>query len=267
MSQSNMSDAEQAYNFPPPPEGPMNLWVAEPGGVPPLLGQLAEGFRQMVPLGSEAPEVSGELLDGGSFSLASFRGKQPVCICFGSITDPPIMSNLNATNPSLNSLYNKYGDKVAFVFVYTREAHPGSGIPPHTSMDDKRARAQELKAKENVQMPMLVDTLDGAVHQRYSMMPNSTYVVTRGGTVAAKSLLLDCTVLDEMLNDVVTWNDLDDGETVIKKSYHERIHVCRAPYQPDGRKKECEALEETGPEMLEAIRQMAGFDPLTWKKA
>ena len=48
MSQSNMSDAEQAYNFPPPPEGPMNLWVAEPGGVPPLLGQLAEGFRQMV---------------------------------------------------------------------------------------------------------------------------------------------------------------------------------------------------------------------------
>lgn len=262
-----LTESQRSYNFPPMPEGPMNLWVAEVGGVPALLLQLAEGFRRMVPLGTPAPDFTGELLGGGQFSLAAQRGKKPVCIVFGSISDPPIMSNLNTTPTSLNSLHDKYAGKVEFVFVYTREAHPGSATPPHQSMEDKRRRAAQMQAQEKVKMPILVDALDGPIHQRYTMMPNSVYVLTRGGVVAAKSLLLDCTVLDEALNDVLTWDRLDDGQTVIKKSYHERIHVCRAPYDPAGRKKECEALEASGPEMLAAIRQMAGFDPLTWKKA
>lgn len=262
-----MTEAERAYNFPPMPEGPMNLWVDQPGGVPPLLSHLLEGFRQMVPLASAAPEVAGELLDGGRFSSAEHVGKRPVCLLFGSRTDPPIMSNLNATEPSLNRLYDTYKDRVQFVFVYTREAHPGSSIGPHQSLDEKRQRARELKAAESVRLPILVDTLDGAIHQRWSMMPNSTFLISRAGQVVAKSLLLDCSVLSETLAEHLAWDALDDGQTVIKKSYHERIHHCRAPYQPAARAKECAALEETGPEMIEAIRQMAGFDPLTWRRA
>lgn len=262
-----MTEAERAYNFPPMPEGPMNLWVDQPGGVPPLLSQLLEGFRQMVPLASAAPEVAGELLDGGRFSSVEHIGKRPVCLLFGSRTDPPIMSNLNATEPSLNGLYDTYKDRVQFVFVYTREAHPGSSIGPHQSLDEKRQRARELQAAENVRLPILVDTLDGAIHQRWTMMPNSTFLISRAGQVVAKSLLLDCSVLAETLAEHLAWDALDDGQTVIKKSYHERIHHCRAPYQPAARAKECAALEETGPEMIEAIRQMAGFDPLTWRRA
>jgi hypothetical protein len=262
-----MTEAEHAYNFPPMPEGPMNLWVDQPGGVPPLLTHLAEMFRQMVPLGGAAAEVAGELLGGGRFALSEHQGKRPVCLLFGSRTDPPIMSNLNATEPSLNGLYDRYQDKVQFVFVYTREAHPGSGIGPHQSMDEKRQRAQELRDAEQVRLPILVDGLDGAIHQRWTMMPNSAYLISRAGVVVAKSMLLDCSVLNEMVGEHLTWDALDDGDTVIKKSYHERIHHCRAPYQPAARAKECAALEETGPEMLGAIRQMAGFDPLTWKRA
>ncbi|RLA09277.1 MAG: hypothetical protein DRQ54_03190 [Gammaproteobacteria bacterium] len=264
---AEMTETENAYNHPPMPEGPMNLWVGDVGVVPELLGQLAEGFRQMVPLGSPAPDFTGELLGGGEYTLSSSKGKKPVCILFASISDPPIISNLDTTPVSLNGLYAEYGDKVDFVMVYTREAHPGSGTPPHTSIEDKRGRAQQMVDQENVKMPVLVDALDGPIHQRYTMMPNSVYVINRGGIVAAKSLLLDSTVLGEMLNDVLTWDALDDGDTVVKKSYHERIHVCRAPYDEAGRAKECAALEASGPEMVEAIKAMAGFDPFTWKKA
>jgi hypothetical protein len=262
-----MTEAERAYNFPQMPEGPMNLWVAEPGGVPELLPQLAEMFRQIVPLASPAPEIAGELLGGGRFQLSEHRGKRSVCVVFGSRTDPPIMSNLNATQPSLNGLYDQYGQRVQFVFVYTREAHPGSAIGPHQSLDEKRKRARELQQAENVRLPILVDSLDGAIHQRWSMMPNSVYLISRAGVVVAKSMLLDCSVLSEMLAEHLAWEALDDGQTVIKKGYHERIHHCRAPYQEAARAKECAALEETGPEMLQGIRAMAGFDPLTWRRA
>ena len=262
-----LTEAEQQYNHPPMPDGPMNLWVGEPGAVPALLTQLAEGFRQMVPLGSPAPDFSGELLDGGQFHLSDQRNKKPVCIQFGSISDPPIISNANTLSNSLNALYQKYRERVTFLFIYTREAHPGSLIQPHKSMDEKRQRARQLQKQENLAMPILVDTMDGAIHQRYTPMPNSNYLITRGGTVAAKSLLLDCTVLDEALNDLVTWDRLDDGQTVVKKSYHERIHVCRAPFDPAGREKERQTLEASGPEQIEGIRRMAGFDPLTWTRA
>ena len=53
--------------------------------------------------------------------------------------------------------------------------------------------------------------------------------------MAAKMLLLDCTVLDctvldEALRDLIAWDDLDDGTTVVKKGYHKRIHVLGAPF-------------------------------------
>ena len=218
----------------------------------------------MVPLGSLAPDFSGELLDGGRFTLSSLRGKKPLALQFGSLSDPPIISNANTLPKSLNSLYDQYRERVEFVFVYTHEAHPGSRIGPHRSMEEKRQRARQLREQERLRMPIVVDSLDGAIHRSYTQMGNSNYLITRGGTVAAKMLLLDCTVLDEALRDLIAWDDLDDGTTVVKKGYHERIHVCRAPFDPAGREKEKQAIEASGPEQMDELRKMAGFDPLTW---
>ncbi len=268
MAKADMTKAQQDYNFPPPPKGGMNLWIAEPGGVPEGLLGLAERFHSTIKLGTVAPDFTGSLLDGGEFTLSSLRNRRIACLIFGSLCDPPLISNLDTVNPSVNGLHRKYFRQgVEFIFVYTREAHPGSRIPQHESLESKQSRARQLKNQENILFPIVVDSLDGAIHTLYGQFTNPVFVINRAGVVIAKSAFLDTALLDNVLDDAVAWAAVDDGKTVVKKGYHERIHMCRAPYDPAGRDKERQALEASGgPEAIERIRQHAGFDPLTWQK-
>lgn len=268
MGKEDLSPDEQEYNFPPPPKGGMNLWVGDQGQVPDGLLGLAERFHQEVPLGKDAPALKGNLLDGSTLDLADYRGGKMVCVIFGSLSDPPLISNLNTARPSVNDLYSTYYPQgVEFVFVYTREAHPGPLLPPHDSLDLKIERAKALREQESLLMPMVIDSMDGATHKAWGTFTNPVYMVNRWGVVIAKSAFLDTSVLSGVLSDAVAWDNIDDGNTVVKKGYHERIHMCRAPYDPACRDKERQALEDSGgPEMIEKIRQMAGFDPLTWHR-
>ncbi len=55
----------------------------------------------------------------GRVSLASYRGKSPVLLVFGSYSCP----NFRAAAPALNTLYTRYNKRVPFLMVYIREAH------------------------------------------------------------------------------------------------------------------------------------------------
>ena len=268
MGPESMKPEERDYNFEPPPEGPTNLWVDAPGRVPQLLLDMAAGFRNCIPLGTEAPDFTGQLLGGGEVKLSNYRGKRIVVVVTISISDPPIASNMTTTNPSLDSLYRKYFKQgVEFLGVYVREAIPGPELGPHTSIEEKTKRAQMLKDEHDVKFPIVVDALDGPIHKQYGMQHNAVFVISKAGVCISKSMLLDCTVLDQALDDAVAWDRLDDGETVVKKAFHERIHMCRAPYDPAGRAKECDALMRAGGEgLMNIVRQAFGFDPYTWKK-
>src|SRR5690606_10841513 len=107
--------------------------------------KLIESFRSRTPLGSLAPQCRGPLLEGGEFDLASLRGKKSVLVVFGSYACPPCVTNINRATPNLNGLYEKHRDAIEFVYVYTREAHPGQLITPHVSMDEKFRNARRLK--------------------------------------------------------------------------------------------------------------------------
>jgi hypothetical protein len=74
-----------------------------------------------------------------------------------------------------------------FVFVYTREAHPGEHYPHHTSFDQKLAHARVLRDHHRVRRPILVDDLEGTLHRAYGTLPNMTYVVSRAGRITFKS--------------------------------------------------------------------------------
>jgi hypothetical protein len=74
-----------------------------------------------------------------------------------------------------------------WVFVYTREAHPGEIVPPHRCIEDKLACARLLRDETGIRRPILVDDLAGTVHRRYGLMPNMTWVIDRGGRVAYKA--------------------------------------------------------------------------------
>lgn len=75
----------------------------------------------------------------------------------------------------------------AWVFVYTREAHPGENVPHHDVLDQKLAGARLLRDETGIQRPILVDDLGGTVHRSYGPMPSMTWVIDRGGRVAYRA--------------------------------------------------------------------------------
>jgi hypothetical protein len=74
-----------------------------------------------------------------------------------------------------------------WVFVYTREAHPGENVGYHDSIEAKLACARLLHDEAGISRDILVDDLSGSVHRAYGLMPNMTWVIDRGGRVAYKA--------------------------------------------------------------------------------
>ncbi len=84
---------------------------------------------------------------------------------------------------AMYTLAGRYRDRaVRSVFIYTREAHPGEHIRHHGGMDDKRQNARLFRDECRVQRPILLDSLDGAAHRAYGMLPNMTWIIGRGVT-------------------------------------------------------------------------------------
>ena len=77
--------------------------------------------------------------------------------------------------------FSEYG--INSIFVYVREAHPGVKYPCHTSIEEKISNAQDMVKKWGIERRMLVDDLEGNVHQAYGTLPNMTYILGVGGTV------------------------------------------------------------------------------------
>jgi hypothetical protein len=109
-----------------------------------------------------------------------------VVLTFGSATCPFTASSIGRLN-DLRDHYEK-NREVEFLFVYVREAHPGERLPAHKSYDEKARAAEIFRKKEDVEMTVLVDELDGRVHRRYGKMPNPTYLIDKSGRIAFRSL-------------------------------------------------------------------------------
>jgi len=86
--------------------------------------------------------------------------------------------------PGLVRLHRQLGDRVAFVSVYVREAHPGERYPHHTNDVQKSTHARDWVAQDPIPWTVAVDTLEGVTHRAYGPLPNSIYLVDRGGHVA-----------------------------------------------------------------------------------
>jgi hypothetical protein len=72
--------------------------------------------------------------------------------------------------------------------VLIRQAHPGPDVPPYRTFDDKLRDAQRFKSDDGIRWPVLVDDLEGTVHQVYSGLADPTYLIDRDGRVAYFSM-------------------------------------------------------------------------------
>jgi alkylhydroperoxidase family enzyme len=98
----------------------------------------------------------------------------------------------------LEELYKKYGDRVQFLAVYVREAHPTDGWrePNNDRVGISILQPKSKNAREDVAakccstleitMPMVIDEMHDPVGHLYSGMPDRLYIIDRAGKVAYK---------------------------------------------------------------------------------
>ena len=127
--------------------------------------------------GEVAPEFTVFDMDGGEVRLSDFRG-QWVVVETGSLTCPMYVKNIKP----IDKLTEKYPD-VTFLVVYVREAHPGSRRGAHTGLDNKIERAREVQNDFREKRKMLVDDVEGSMHQAYGSFPNMVYIIDPDGQV------------------------------------------------------------------------------------
>ena len=92
---------------------------------------------------------------------------------------------------SLRGLYERHSDRVQYLLIYIREAHPTDGwyigthdIRNHRSIEERRKVAGKCEIALQYGIPTLVDELDDAVMTAYAALPDRLYLVGVDGRVA-----------------------------------------------------------------------------------
>jgi thiol-disulfide isomerase/thioredoxin len=129
-----------------------------------------------------------------AFELITTRGKRlvnddlfgdkPVLFVFGSMTCPMTASSA----PSVQELYEEFGERVEFIMLYVREAHPGENYAQAESIEGKIESARALQGFYGIDWTVAVDNLDGDLHRALDPKPNAVYLLSRSGEILFRSL-------------------------------------------------------------------------------
>ena len=132
--------------------------------------------------GDRLPQLDLDTLDGQHITFEDLD--RPHLFVFGSNTCPMTASARDV----LGDLHREFGDRVRFVLVQVREAHPGEHIPQPSSVEEKRAHARRLRDTLGVSFTVAVDDLDGSFHSSLDPKPNAAYLVDRQGRILFRSM-------------------------------------------------------------------------------
>lgn len=95
----------------------------------------------------------------------------------------------------LNEIFARYQDKVHFFVIYTREAHPDDGWRVQENLkqeifyreprtDDERTNiAQICQVSLDLKIPMLIDSIDNDVEEKYISLPMRLFLVDQAGHI------------------------------------------------------------------------------------
>jgi len=153
--------------------------------------------------GERAPEFTLKTTEGRSVSLRQLRAQKPVALITGSYSCPAF----RGWAKGLREVHAHYRDRVAFLILYTIEAHPKGSPSPYrpgrewlTSYNRREGIliAQPRNYKERVKLatrardvleldvPIAVDQLDNAVWKAYGAAPNAAYLIATDGKVVIR---------------------------------------------------------------------------------
>lgn len=143
-----------------------------------------------------------------------------------------------------------------FVFVYTREAHPGEHYPAIDSLDQKLAHARAFRDHFGVERDILVDDVAGSGHQMYGSLPNMTYLISRAGKVLFRADWTDAPTIRFALDYVLAARARRSGGLRLAPFYAEL-----AGYRWNDPDKFVEGLARNGPQALEDWVQLTKAAP------
>lgn len=62
-----------------------------------------------------------------------------------------------SAGPALLRLHREFADRIGFVTLYVREAHPGDRYPQPTTFEQKLPYARDYQARDAIPWPVAVD--------------------------------------------------------------------------------------------------------------
>lgn len=156
--------------------------------------------------GDDLPPFDLATTDGARVSSVDLSaGDRPTLLAFGSLTCPVTES----AGAGLVELHSRYGDRVRFVLVSVREAHPGARTPQPTTIEQKARNAAALRDHHQIPFDVAIDDIDGALHRSFGTRPSSAYVIDSSGTIVFRAHWSNATdALGEALDAVVGGNDV-----------------------------------------------------------
>jgi len=146
--------------------------------LPVILKDLYFNKRDPAP-GDRMPVFDLPVVGGGRFRSSDFAKSGAVLLVFGSSTCPMT----DSAAPGLNELYLRLGDRVRFVMVNVREAHPGNAFQQPITSDAKMKHAEKLRDLHGIGFEVAVDDIGGELHRALSPKPNSAYLVGADGKI------------------------------------------------------------------------------------
>ncbi len=140
-------------------------------------------FRRHPGPGDRLPSFALRTTDGVVVRDSDVRGRK-LFITLGSITCPMTASS----GPELKRCFEAYGDRVTFMTLYVREAHPGERFPQPQTFAEKLAHARAYKERDQIPWTVAVDDVDGTLHRALDPKPNSAYFVDEHGRIVFRLL-------------------------------------------------------------------------------
>lgn len=89
----------------------------------------------------------------------------------------------------MDQLARDFAEQATFLFIYVREAHPDDfpDHPAHKSFEQKWQHALDLRERHHTPRTILVDDLDGTLHNVYGLRPNMSWIIDHAGRVSYKA--------------------------------------------------------------------------------
>lgn len=93
-----------------------------------------------------------------------------------------------SAGPALKELHEEFSDRIAFITLYVREAHPGDNYPQPKTFERKVAHARDYRNRDEITWPIAVDDINGSLHRRLDPKPHAAYIMGDDGKVLWRTM-------------------------------------------------------------------------------